>query len=144
MAWRNPIRVALLALAVALVQVQAQQNLDKPLLTIPLHKDGEQYALLDFFSADPAHIRATTDQFCGDHGFSEADRQMIIRHATAEISKVQRTATHAQLPEVNGVSGQGPAQPAAAKPATAPLLAQFMRANGLSAADVLHALADTL
>ena len=34
MAWRNPIRVALLALAVALVQVQAQQNLDKPLDTL--------------------------------------------------------------------------------------------------------------
>ena len=100
MAWRNPIRVALLALAVALVQVQAQQNLDKPLLTIPLHKDGEQYALLDFFSADPAHIRATTDQFCDDHGFSEADRQMIIRHATAEISKVQRTATHQRRVEL--------------------------------------------
>jgi hypothetical protein len=128
----------MLALCVALTQ--AQESIDKPLVSLPLHKDGEHYAMLDFFSADPVHIRATAAAFCEDHGFSNGDLQAIVSHAQNELNKVM--SQQAQLPPVNGVSGQGPPQPA--KGSASLLLAQFMKANGLTAAQVLHALADTL
>ena len=131
----------LLTLCVALHAIPSGAQLDGPLVTIPLHKGGEEYALLDFFSSDPAHIQTTAHQFCFDHRFSDADERMIIDHATKEISKVQ--TQRAQLPEVNGVSGQGP-KPSDVPRSNVQLLVQFMTVNEMSAADVLRALADTL
>ena len=116
-------------------------DLGAPLLTIPLHKGGEEYALLDFFSGDPAHIETTAHQFCFDHSFSAGDKAMIIEHATKQIAMVQ--SQRAQLPQVNGVSGQGPAPPN--KPTSnVHKLVMFMTVNKMSPANVLRALADTL
>ena len=118
-------------------------GLGAPLLTIPLHKGGEEYALLDFFSGDPAHIESTAHQFCFDHSFSDADKAMIIQHATQQIAMVD--SQRAQLPQVNGVSGQGPTPPEGTVPTSnVHKLVMFMTANKMSPADVLHALADTL
>jgi len=59
----------------ALFAFLVSSQLDKPLLTLPLHKNGEQYALLDFYSADPEHIRSTAEQFCSDHAFAANEMQ---------------------------------------------------------------------
>ena len=137
-------RVCFLALCVAARATPSGAQLDglgAPLLTIPLHKGGEEYALLDFFSADPAHIETTAHQFCSDHSFSAADKAMIIEHATKQMAMVQ--SQRAQLPQVNGVSGQGPVPPN--KPTSnVHKLVMFMTENKMSPADVLRALADTL
>jgi len=137
-------RVCFLALCVAARATPSGAQLDDlsaPLLTIPLHKGGEEYALLDFFSADPAHIETTAHQFCSDHSFSAADKAMIIEHATKQMAMVQ--SQRAQLPQVNGVSGQGPVPPN--KPSSnVHKLVMFMTENKMSPSDVLRALADTL
>ena len=137
-------RVCFLALCVAARATPSGAqlaDLGAPLLTIPLHKGGEEYALLDFFSADPAHIETTAHQFCSDHSFSAADKAMIIEHATKQMAMVQ--SQRAQLPQVNGVSGQGPVPPN--KPSSnVHKLVMFMTENKMSPSDVLRALADTL
>ena len=82
-------RVCFLALCTAVRATPSGAQLDDlgaPLLTIPLHKGGEEYALLDFFSGDPAHIETTAHQFCEDHSFSAGDKAMIIEHATKQIA----------------------------------------------------------
>ena len=76
--------------------VFAELTLDKPLLTVPLNKGGEQYALLDFFSTDPAHIHTTAEQFCTDHVFSANDKAMIIAHVTKEMQKLQTAQAQQQ------------------------------------------------
>lgn len=137
-------RVCLLALCTAVRATPSGAQLDDlgaPLLTIPLHKGGEEYALLDFFSGDPAHIETTAHQFCFDHSFSAEDKAMIIEHATKQMAMVQ--SQRAQLPQVNGVSGQGPA-PANKPTSNVHKLVMFMTQNKMSPADVLRALADTL
>lgn len=83
--------------------VSAAVSLDKPLLTVPLNKNGEQYALLDFYSTDPAHIESTAEQFCHDHVFSAGDKAMIIAHVTREMEKVQIAQAQKQQQAIQAV-----------------------------------------
>ena len=78
------------------VAASASLSLDKPLLTVPLNKNGEQYALLDFYSTDPAHIQTTAEEFCRDHIFSAHDKAMIIAHVTTEMEKLQAAQAQQQ------------------------------------------------
>ena len=122
-------------LPAALFALLGNVQIDKPLLTLPLMKGGESYAMIDFYSSDIQHIQASAEQFCSDHGFSPNEKQMIIDHATKEFARMASTSL-AELPDVNGVSASS-----SVKPSVSELLHKFMLDNRLSAADVLHALA---
>eukprot|EP00320_Phaeocystis_rex_P021316 CAMPEP_0119070182 /NCGR_PEP_ID=MMETSP1178-20130426/36125_1 /TAXON_ID=33656 /ORGANISM="unid sp, Strain CCMP2000" /LENGTH=140 /DNA_ID=CAMNT_0007051995 /DNA_START=51 /DNA_END=473 /DNA_ORIENTATION=+ len=138
-------RVCLLALCLAVCAELDGLDLGTPLVTIPLHKGGEEYALLDFFSSDPAHIEQTAHAFCFDHKFTAGDKKMIIEHATREIAKVQsQMAQTDQLPKPPEVPPSRLPKSPESPPSNGQKLVQFMTANKMSVSDVLHALADTL
>ena len=137
-------RRALLALLLgAATQVSADA-----LITVPINKDGERYALLDFYQQDTEYIIKTARQFCVDHGFGDDDLRAIVEHTLSEMAK-HKHGPHAQ-PAPAAAAQPTPAaaaQPAPAAttvpglPEPASQLLGFMKAHGLNAPTVMKSLA---
>jgi hypothetical protein len=107
------------------------------LVTVPINKDGETYALLDFHQHDAEYVISTARQFCIDHGFSDAALRSIVEHTLAEINKIEQ-ATPKSTPALAAET------PAAKLPESASQLLAFMKSKAMSAPDVLKAVAQLI
>ncbi|KAL3924213.1 MAG: hypothetical protein SGPRY_003985 [Prymnesium sp.] len=116
-----------------------------PLITVPIKRDGQPYALLDFYQTDTEYIIKTARQFCIDHGLPDSDLRMIVEYTLAQLNSQPQAAPAGEPP----LSTTPPASqsPIAADPGSASLgapamqLLEFMRQNKMSSVGVMKALA---
>jgi len=139
----------LLGLFIASLAVASGQQ--DALVTVPINKDGERYALLDFYQTDQEYVIKTARQFCADHGFGDSDLRMIVEHTLAQMTKLSTAAPQpeAAQPDPGRAVPQQP--PAAAHhevrttalplPKEAEQLLVLMRTHQMTAATVMKSLA---
>ncbi|KAL1520375.1 hypothetical protein AB1Y20_021962 [Prymnesium parvum] len=128
---------ALLLSALALLEPAS----NAPKLTIPIRRDGQAYALLDFYSTESDYVIRTARQFCIDHGLTDHDLRLIIEHAFAQFggaSVPDQLPPPAQPPPAQPPPAVPP--PAGLSPAASKLL-EFMKLHRLSAPAVMTSLA---
>ena len=106
-------------------------------VTVPIKKDGETYALLDFHQSDAEYVVSTSRQFCIDHGFDDSALRSIVEHTLAQINKLEGEI---QKQEDTNQLGATPLQLAD----NAAQLLKFMTSHSMNAADVLKSVAQLL
>ena len=109
------------------------------LLTVPINKQGELYALLDFYENDSEYVIKTARQFCVDHGFGDEELRSIVEHTLGELAKIQTDGAPPVVPAGLAAEPTKGTQPVA--PGHAGLLHTFMQTHQLNIADVLKATA---
>lgn len=132
------------AILAVLLGAAAQASADA-LITVPINKDGERYALLDFYQQDTEYIIKTAREFCIDHGFGDAELRSIVEHTLAEMAKHNHgpkpAAAVAAAQPVAAVAARPAATAVPGLPEPASQLLGFMKAHGLNAPAVMKSLA---
>ena len=132
-------RSLFVAVALAALAATAAQEVLDAAITVPINKDGERYALLDFYQKDSEYVIRTARQFCVDHGFGDTELRAIVEHTLAEIAKVTPGQAAPEAQPAPAATTSQPASPGLPQPASQ--LLGFMKANGMNAAAVMKSLA---